>query len=409
MSPQNGQLTRQYAEITLANISALLQPGEQLMSTYYIDPSSTSLGNGTIQDPFNSWSQVTWQSGSTYLQEDNTIYAGTVDVFGSNISIGSYGSGMAPQTGGFYFSGATNVGVSNYTISGNSIADVVFANEASGNSVRSSDISGAPVGVLFATGAGAGNTVYGSTVHNTVFGVDLARGTLGEYVTNDIISNNNGNGVELEGDSSTVSFNDLTGNGTTVPGSSAIHTYTTGPSVDGGNNNIIEFNIVSGTHDDGYGDGNGVEIDQWTHGNLVGGNILYDNDGAGAVVYGSYSNEVISNVSFSNEQGNPLDHGIHGEIDLTSGIGDNDPTYSNVVGNNIMSATTADAVNLYVDPSSSSGESIGTNFFGSPTGNLTTTQLSAATDMWYTWWATQGVPTSLQTLGHSVLEGMVTF
>lgn len=48
---------------------------------------------------------------------------------------------------------------------------------------------------------------------------------------------------------------------------------------------MIAYNIISGTHDSGTGDGNGVEVDQWTHGNAVYGNVAYRNDGAGIVVY----------------------------------------------------------------------------------------------------------------------------
>jgi parallel beta-helix repeat protein len=380
------------------------------MATYYIDPNAASPGDGTIQHPFNSWVQVTWQSGSTYLQRDGTDYAGTVVVTGSNVTIGSYGSGAAPQTEGFYFSGASHVSLSNYTVAGNGIADIVFANGASGDSVANVDISGAPVGVLYASGAGSGNTIFGSTIHNnTIFGVDIARGTSGEYVTNNTINNNGGNGVELEGDSSMIAYNNVIGNGASLPGSSAIHTYTTGPSVDGGNNNIIEYNVVSQTHDDGSGDGNGIELDQWTHGTLIAGNILFDNDGAGVVVYGSYNNQITANVAFSNERGSHLSHGIHGEIDLTSGIGANDPTYGNSVAMNIMTATMADAVNLYVDQSSSSNESIGTNFYGGGTGNLSAAKLGVATSTWYGWWDGQGVPIALQAIGHAALEQMISF
>ena len=274
------------------------------MGTYYIDPTATAGGNGTLQKPFNSWSKVSWQAGSTYLQKAGTIYTGTVLVLGSNDKISSYGTGVAPQIGGAYFYGASNDSISNFTIRNNSIADIVFTHYSANNNVKNCDIAGSQIGVLFATGVGANNYIMANNIHNNkIFGVDAAQGTLGEYLVNNSICYNGSHGVELEGDGTTALYNNIYGNSTSIPGSSGIHTYTANSQVDGGNNNVIAYNIVSGTHDNGSGDGNGTEIDQWTHGNVVVGNISFHNDGAGIVVYGAHNNQLIANVSFSNQNG----------------------------------------------------------------------------------------------------------
>lgn len=46
------------------------------MATYYIDPSVTVTGNGTLASPFRSWTSVTWAPGNTYLQKRGTTYSG---------------------------------------------------------------------------------------------------------------------------------------------------------------------------------------------------------------------------------------------------------------------------------------------------------------------------------------------
>ena len=57
------------------------------MATYYIDPTAAAGGDGTIGSPFDSWSDVTWGGGNTYLQKAGTTYTGqiapTVDAAGS--------------------------------------------------------------------------------------------------------------------------------------------------------------------------------------------------------------------------------------------------------------------------------------------------------------------------------------
>ena len=353
---------------------------------------------------------MTWTPGATYLQEAGTTYAGTVYVLGSQVTISSYGTGPAPQVEGVYFSGVSKNSLSNFTIKGNSVADVVFANGASNNTVSNSTMTASSVGVMFATGAGANNLVSMSTIYdNSLFGVDATEGTLGEYVRNNSIYENGSAGVELEGTGTTISYNNIYNNSTSVPGSSGIHTYAASSSVDGGNGNVISYNIVSGTNDNGYGDGNGIEIDQWSHGNIISGNILYNNDGAGIVAYGAYDNQLVANVSFSNQRGTFADHGIHGELDFISNSTNNDPTYGNSIAMNIVDATSKYATDLYLDSSSTGNQTMGTNYLGGSSGTLSSSQLGTATSTWYNWWTSQGVPSTLLTAGHAALEQMISF
>ncbi len=70
-------------------------------TTVYIDPSYTgSTQNGTIQNPYKSWSSVTWTNGTTYLQKAGTTYntSGSLILTSkNNITLGAYGTGSKPQ------------------------------------------------------------------------------------------------------------------------------------------------------------------------------------------------------------------------------------------------------------------------------------------------------------------------
>lgn len=85
-------------------------------ATYYIDPSQTDPSeDGTEAHPFDSWADVTWAAGNSYLQKRGTIYRTpgaeiqpNVDgTAGAGITIGAYGTGDKPRIyGSFLADGA---------------------------------------------------------------------------------------------------------------------------------------------------------------------------------------------------------------------------------------------------------------------------------------------------------------
>ena len=84
-----------------ANGSAITFGGSGGGTTYYIDPTYGSGGDGQQATPFDSWSDVTWAAGNTYLQKRGTI--STVQIqpttggsAGNYITIGAYGTGAKP-------------------------------------------------------------------------------------------------------------------------------------------------------------------------------------------------------------------------------------------------------------------------------------------------------------------------
>jgi hypothetical protein len=57
------------------------------MTTYYVDPTAPSPGNGTLASPFKSWTSVTWAPGNTYLQKRGTTYAGVFKLSASGTAL----------------------------------------------------------------------------------------------------------------------------------------------------------------------------------------------------------------------------------------------------------------------------------------------------------------------------------
>jgi hypothetical protein len=70
-------------------------------ATIYIDPTNTASGqNGTITNPYNSWTAFSVVNGNTYLQKRGTTYTSSTQILlssKSNIFIGAYGTGNRPK------------------------------------------------------------------------------------------------------------------------------------------------------------------------------------------------------------------------------------------------------------------------------------------------------------------------
>jgi len=65
------------------------------LAVHYIDPTVAGPGDGTLANPFRSWTSVSWMPGHTYLQKRGTTYSGPLQVAVSGtqsqpIVIGAY-------------------------------------------------------------------------------------------------------------------------------------------------------------------------------------------------------------------------------------------------------------------------------------------------------------------------------
>lgn len=66
---------------------------------YYIDPQNESdpLKDGSRNHPFSSWSEVSWETNTFYLQKRGTIaFEEKISVYSNNVTLGAYGEGNTP-------------------------------------------------------------------------------------------------------------------------------------------------------------------------------------------------------------------------------------------------------------------------------------------------------------------------
>lgn len=332
------------------------------MSTFYVDPTANAGGNGTQNSPFNSWSQVQFVAGSTYLQKAGTttssggLYVGVKGTSAAPITIGAYGAGAAPTiTGQVTLDNTAYLTFSGLTVTGNTGgAAMVIQNGTNHVTVQNNTLQNSRMGMWIGNNAGGSNLITSNSVlNNSNDGIAISGviNVVGQETTisHNTISGNGSHGIEISGNRFIIDSNYVSGNGANSPGASGIHTYATSASDNEGNYNTITNNVTVNTHDTQQTDGNGIELDQWTHNNTVSGNFSYANDGAGIVIYDSYANAISNNFMGGNELDPGHTHVARGDLALND---------SSVKGthNNTFSGNTALSVNsttpaIFVDPS----------------------------------------------------------
>jgi hypothetical protein len=112
---------------------------------YYIDPDNSNdlLEDGSLQHPFDAWSDVAWKDGSTYLQKRGTVaVSNKINIFASNVTLGAYGEGERPiitsQTRDFAIRAyeRSNVSIVNLqVIAKEAISCIYFIGETSSNNL----------------------------------------------------------------------------------------------------------------------------------------------------------------------------------------------------------------------------------------------------------------------------------
>ncbi|HPJ61258.1 MAG TPA: cadherin domain-containing protein, partial [Lentimicrobium sp.] len=116
-------------------------------TTIYIDPTFTgSNQNGSITNPFGSWTDFSFVNGNTYLQKRGTTYTSSTQIYLSsktNITIGSYGTGERPvfsYTGSGYafrVQSSSNCTIQDFEVNGNVNAHSLVAVIGSSSSYTS--------------------------------------------------------------------------------------------------------------------------------------------------------------------------------------------------------------------------------------------------------------------------------
>lgn len=172
---------RSKARFILLTLFLVLAYSTMLFSeTFYIDPSNTASNqNGSITNPYNSWTKVSFVNGNTYLQKNGTTYttSSSITVNGkSNITIGSYGSGskakiVASGSGSHIINitSSSNVSVNDLEISSNNrswtTGVIIQGTNSSNNLVNNCLIRSVEWGVRVVT-SGSGNRIMQSTIHD---------------------------------------------------------------------------------------------------------------------------------------------------------------------------------------------------------------------------------------------------
>lgn len=302
------------------------------MATFYIDPDYGPGGDGTEATPFDSWADVTWTAGNTYLQKRGTTFNGSIAPTTSGtatarITISAYGSGALPIVQGGANQDALDMGRSgtrNYI-------DVSYLDLRGGTGTSRSG--------LFSQ-AGAATTVRENTVkyckikaangaavairgdgwvieHNTIYDSEID-GISGDFrnatIRYNTISGNdtgltNGDGIQLFG-THDCGLVEVYGNKITHPASSPkqaiLLTCASGAArvflndVQGGTSAIaLEVPGAEFWGNKVYGATNGVSIlaaNVRVMGNIIydvsGGVIFTDTDGTAATIYGNTFKDV---------------------------------------------------------------------------------------------------------------------
>jgi parallel beta-helix repeat protein len=321
------------------------------MATFYIDPTAKASGTGSLSDPLNSWSQVNITPGNSYLQKAGTTAVGnlTISALGTATTvttIGSYGNGAQPVINGLVnVSGASYVTVEGIAVSNSGGAAIVIQNGSNHISILGNSLTNSQMGLWIGNGAGADSLVQGNTISgNALDGMAIDKiANLTGHATSIIgntVTANGIHGIEIDGNNFIVNGNTVSDNGLSTSGGSGIHVFGgfEGAPDAFGVENTITNNVTFGNRDDSGCDGNGIELDQYTHNNVVSGNLAYGNDGAGLALYDSYSNSISNNLLTENELDPGHTHAAMGDLSLNSQIG---ITANNVFSGNIGSSASS--------------------------------------------------------------------
>lgn len=191
-------------------------------ATIYIDPTNTSSNqNGSITNPYNSWTKFTIQSGNIYLQKAGTNFNTStgISINGkTNVTLGMYGTGSKPKitsTGSgnhiINVSNSSNIIVKDLEISstGTWVSGVIIQGTAANNQIDNCIIRKTEWGIRIITTSG-GNKVLRTTVNDIkddgIYVKDVANIEIGfctiydinkKYLVNTNESYSAGDGIQL--------------------------------------------------------------------------------------------------------------------------------------------------------------------------------------------------------------------
>jgi hypothetical protein len=155
------------AYITVGFLPASVPPSEETgpeeTTVTYINPENMNdlKEDGSIEHPFDSWSDVKWVDGHTYLQKRGTVANSIkINIYASNVTLGAYGGGERPvivsktkdfAIRAFERSNVTILGLT--VIADDAISCIYFMGESSNNNlIENCRFEGAENGVRIIDG-----------------------------------------------------------------------------------------------------------------------------------------------------------------------------------------------------------------------------------------------------------------
>ncbi len=318
-------------------------------ATIYIDPTNTASGqNGSITNPYNSWTDFSLVSSNTYLQKRGTTYTSSTQISISSksyILIGAYGTGNRPilsYTGSGYamrIEYSSNCTIENFEVNGNTNAySLIEIQGSSGNYTSNITINNCELHNAHNGNAGFGiHGVYNNNlsilnteIHNVALdGIYLAYEPSIEigycnvydvnrrFFTNPNQTYSSGDGIQLDGNYNgfhihhttidrsngagnkyNLIFNSNVGVSDNATGILEYCTFKTGSNVSSavhierGNGIITRFNIFQGITQ-------GLKLAaSGTSNNLVHNNIFYDCTYGIGIGNGTTNTKVYNNVFY---------------------------------------------------------------------------------------------------------------
>jgi hypothetical protein len=212
---------------TYFTISGLL-----FAATIYIDPTyNSSYQNGSMSNPYKSWSKFTISSGNTYLQKAGTTFTTSsgISVSGkTNVTLGTYGTGskakiVASGSGNHIINVTNSSGITikdlEVTSTGTWISGIIIqGNNAGNNTVNNCIVRKTEWGIRIITTAG-GNKILKTTINDIkddgIYAKDVSSIEIGfctiydinkKYLVNTNESYSAGDGIQLAS-SNNMNFN----------------------------------------------------------------------------------------------------------------------------------------------------------------------------------------------------------
>jgi uncharacterized protein YgfB (UPF0149 family) len=166
----------------------VLSLASSAQTTYYIDPEFTGqTPNGSIENPYNYWSQVNFASGNSYLQKRGTT-AYTTDrilIMQNNITLGAYGTGERPKI--------------IKTTGGSHVINLAIVSNCTVRDLDVSATADVTTAIIIATNSGpigaANNLIDNCVLHDTEWGIRILTNAPGNRILNCTIYNIGDDGI----------------------------------------------------------------------------------------------------------------------------------------------------------------------------------------------------------------------